>query len=250
MCGIAGVIGKKNNSKEIALKMAADMTYRGPDDIGVFSYKNKISIAAVRLGFVDIKNNIQPMTSLDGRHSIVFNGEIYNFRELRSELEAKGHHFQGWSDTEVLLALYHDQGLSSVCENESIVSFLRRLNGIFSFALWDNKLKSLLLARDALGVKPLYIQKFKDNIHFASEIKAFKPFIDLRPSTKELSEFCCFGETSSTKTIYENIYQIEPGHYLEISLNDEKKLIVSGDFNEEKMKISFGKKKHYLFKLI
>ena len=106
MCGIAGVIGKQNNSKEIALKMAADMRYRGPDDIGVVSYKNKISISAVRLGFVDIKKNIQPMTSLDEKHSIVFNGEIYNHKKYRKKISKEfGYQFKSDGDTEVLLAM-------------------------------------------------------------------------------------------------------------------------------------------------
>ena len=145
MCGILGYSGEFNAN---ALKAGMrSIDHRGPDDNGVFlNDTGNIGLAHTRLSILDLSPlGHQPMLSSDGHVVLVFNGEIYNFKELRKELEDRGHVFRGHSDTEVLLNLYLDQG----------EEMLARLNGIFAFALWDGRKSTLLVARDGLGVKPL-----------------------------------------------------------------------------------------------
>jgi asparagine synthase (glutamine-hydrolysing) len=175
MCGIAGVVGAVTPlARERAMKGIA---HRGPDDSGEFlDQAAGVWLGHTRLSILDLSPlGHQPMMSADGRVAIVFNGEIYNFRELRGELESAGHRFRGHSDTEVLLALYLASGVDA----------LRRLNGIFAFGLWDARDRSLLVARDALGVKPLYYAHTPDGFAFASEIKALLPLV---PTARELDE--------------------------------------------------------------
>ncbi len=173
MCGIVGYYGKFDRRSLVPALNA--IAHRGPDDSGIFMDKAaRVGLAHARLSILDLSPlGHQPMVSGDGKVVLVFNGEIYNFRQLRKELEAKGIHFRGQSDTEVLLNLY-------LLEGEAM---LPRLNGIFAIALWDGRSQSLLVARDALGVKPLYIAELPRGFVFASEIKALK---HLLPETLEL----------------------------------------------------------------
>ena len=164
MCGIAGYL-KKSTLTSINLNMVLDkLSHRGPDDSGIFEDKNSgIGLAHTRLSILDLSTSgHQPMFSLDKNLVIVFNGEIYNFKELRVELEQKGIIFRGHSDTEVLLNLYLSEG----------EKMLSRLNGIFALAIWNKITKHLLVARDAFGVKPLYYSNHNNEFIFASEIKA------------------------------------------------------------------------------
>jgi asparagine synthase (glutamine-hydrolysing) len=174
MCGIAGCVGPVvPSARERALK---GISHRGPDDTGEFTDAAAgVWLGHARLAIIDLSPlGHQPMMSDDGAASMVFNGEIYNYRELRAELEAAGHRFRGHSDTEVLLALYMAEGPRA----------LERLNGIFALALWDARDQSLLVARDALGVKPLYYAAAPGGgFAFASEIKALLP---LMPGAREL----------------------------------------------------------------
>ena len=141
-----------------------DLNHRGPDDSGVFrNAESGIGLGHCRLSILDTSSLAhQPMASDDGEVILVFNGEIYNFRELRDTLKASGHHFRSDSDTEVLLQLYLRDG----------EAMLSSLNGIFAFAIWDGRQKRMLVARDALGVKPLYYAETTKGLAFASEIKA------------------------------------------------------------------------------
>ncbi len=172
MCGIIGIYGGHLDRLAAANEL---LQHRGPDDSGVFADQALgVGLAHRRLSIVDLSPmGHQPMVGADGGVVLVFNGEIYNFRELRSELEKQGYTFRGHSDTEVLLNLY-------LAEGESM---LTRLNGIFAIALWDKRKKSLLLARDALGVKPLYYAALDGHFAFASEIKAL---LHLLPEAREL----------------------------------------------------------------
>ena len=221
MCGLVGVISP-NLNHEITLGMVKDsqrlISHRGEDSQEIHLDKlNNLCIAFNRLAIVDLdKRSNQPMKYIHKNKSIIgmMNGEIYNYKELKKELINDGYFFNTDSDTEVFLAFILSKGINSI----------NKINGIFGAFIFDEKNKKFYLIRDQIGVKPIYYLKNNSlfNFVFASEIKAFKPFIDLRPSINQLSEFCCFGETSSDKTIYENIYQVEPGHYIEISLNEKK----------------------------
>jgi asparagine synthase (glutamine-hydrolysing) len=206
MCGIVGFSGPLNGT---ALRAALEaLAHRGPDDAGVFEDPvNGIGLAHARLSILDTSSlGHQPMFSLDGQIVLIFNGEIYNFRELRKELEEKGHRFRGNSDTEVLLHLYMDAG----------EAMLSRLNGIFAFALWDERRKAMLVVRDALGVKPLYYNSGQDCFAFASEIKALRclrptlAVLDYAALHRYLSFLWCPGRG----TPYADVSKLEPGEAL------------------------------------
>jgi len=183
MCGITGISLSQGVYFDLdALRVSNTLlAHRGPDDSGLFADPDHgIGLAHARLSILDLSPlGHQPMVSADGRVVLVFNGEIYNFRELRAELQIAGHIFIGDSDTEVLLNLYLEQQ----AKGGDLAIMLRRLNGIFAFALWDVDKGELLLARDALGVKPLYFCTSEGRFAFASEIKALLPLV---PSLGEL----------------------------------------------------------------
>ena len=169
MCGLAGAFqfGRALNGstiKEVVRKMCDRMQARGPDAVGYWSDSEAgLSLGHRRLSILDLDPRAnQPMQSADGRYAIVFNGEIYNFRDLRRELERDGEFFRTQSDTEVLIKLFAREG----------ESMLLRLRGMFAMAIWDKKTSSLFLARDPYGIKPLYISLGKSGWLFASQVKA------------------------------------------------------------------------------
>lgn len=197
MCGIVGYSGDFPGA---VLNLALEkISHRGPDDADVFfADGHPVGLGHARLAILDLSlHGHQPMLSDDGAVVLVFNGEIYNFRELREELEAAGHRFRGHSDTEVLLRLYLAEGESA----------LRRLNGIFAFALWDARVGALLVARDGLGVKPLYYAATPERFAFASEIKALaalaplEPELDLAAIDRYLTFIWCPGEGTPSKSV-------------------------------------------------
>ncbi len=197
MCGIVGFSGVFELR---LLQLGLDaINHRGPDDSGVFNDSAAgIGLGHRRLSILDLSPlGHQPMFSQDGSVALVFNGEIYNFRELKSELEAKGFSIRGHSDTEVLLNLY-------LAEGEAMLS---RLNGIFAFALWDSRKQSLLIARDALGVKPFYYAALNGRFAFASEIKALLHLVpearelDVASLHRYLSFLWCPGEGTPLKAV-------------------------------------------------
>ena len=169
MCGICGFTGSVNNN---AIKKMADaLKHRGPDDVGLWEFDD-ITLGMRRLSIVDIEAGSQPVFNEDKSVVAVFNGEIYNHVELRKEMERLGHKFRSHhSDSEVIVHLYEEYGFD----------FLHKLNGMFAIAIWDTKKKQLLLARDRIGVKPLYFSLVNKNLLFASEIKS----ILSHPSTKK-----------------------------------------------------------------
>src|SRR5207253_2663395 len=210
MCGIVGMWMRQEGDSSLSDSLDA-IAHRGPDGRGEYrDGPNGVELGHVRLAIIDPSPaGAQPMASDDGRVVLVFNGEIYNFRELRTELEARGIAFHGHSDTEVLLRLYLADGLA----------MLPRLNGIFAFAVYDSRGGELLLARDALGVKPLYFCESAAGLAFASEIKALSVLttlgdtLDLAAIQRYLSFLWCPGEG----TPFVDVRKLPPGEFMRIS---------------------------------
>jgi asparagine synthase (glutamine-hydrolysing) len=208
MCGIAGFSG----GFEAALleRMNAAIAHRGPDDAGIlFDPAARLGLAHRRLSIIDLSpRGHQPMLDVTGRVAITFNGEIYNYRELRRELVEDGYAFRSHSDTEVLLNLYLRDG----------DKMMARLNGIFAFAIWDTRTRELLVARDPLGVKPLYWAETPRGVLFASEIKALlqEPSLDRSLDPAAIRHHLLYLWCPSPQTILESVRKLEPGHALRI----------------------------------
>ena len=205
MCGITGFVNNKDNKKEIIKKMADKIAHRGPDGEGYYIDDN-IALAHRRLSIIDLSTGTQPMYDKDKSLVIVFNGEIYNFLELKKELKAKGYKFQNKSDTESIIYGYKEWG-------KNVVDHLR---GMYAFAIYDIKNKELFMARDKWGIKPLYYANFNDTFMFGSEIKALieHPDFEKNLNTDILSAYLCFNSTPTTETFFKGVYRLEPGHRL------------------------------------
>ncbi len=201
MCGIAGIAGRCDG--ELVRRMADLLAHRGPDAEG-FHLDAAVSLGHRRLSIIDLSSGQQPMSYGDGRYWVVFNGEIYNYRELREQLRGLGRSFSTNSDTEVLLAAYDAWGEDCV----------NHLGGMFAFALWDSTRQALLMARDALGIKPLYVAETEGCLYFASEIKALRicPQVNLGLDLEALDDYLTYLYTMPPRTFYKGIKQIPPGH--------------------------------------
>ncbi len=212
MCGIAGFASKESAPESLAIdairRMTDRMRPRGPDAKGLWT-GDGVVLGHRRLAILDLDARAnQPMVSVDGRYTIVFNGEIYNFRELRRTLEAGGVAFHTTSDTEVLLALFAREG----------ERMLPKLRGMFAFAIWDNKARELFLARDPYGVKPLYYTQTNDGLLFASQVKAL--LASGRASTEcepaGLAGFYLWGSVPEPWTLYRDVFALPAGHWLRV----------------------------------
>lgn len=210
MCGINGIVFSSRNARQVddstLIRMRDVLRHRGPDDAGVF-IEGSVGLAHRRLSIVDLATGHQPMTNEDGSLKIVFNGEIYNHADYRSDLEARGHVYASHSDTEAILHLYEEYG--SRC-----VEFLR---GMFAFAIWNRHKKELFIARDRLGVKPLYYVHTADgSFYFASEIKALLAAGALRPELNRaaLPDYLANHATSDDTTLFAGVRRLLPGHTL------------------------------------
>lgn len=203
MCSICGVYGFED--KNLLKKMCGVTIHRGPDDHGFFFDKD-ISLGHRRLSIIDLKTGHQPIHNEDESIWIVYNGEIYNFRELRAQLEKTGHRFYTSSDTEVIIHAYEEFG----------ELFVRKLRGMFAFAVWDRNEKKLLLARDRLGIKPLYYTLSGTNLLFASEIKSLLQYdgVVREVDLSSLRNFLVFRYVPSPKTMFKGIKKLQPGHIL------------------------------------
>jgi asparagine synthase (glutamine-hydrolysing) len=190
-------------SQNLLAGMMTSMQHRGPDDDGVYIEKN-LAIGIRRLSIIDIEGGHQPMSNEDGSIWIVFNGEIYNFPELRLTLLAKGHVFRTRSDTETIIHAYEEWGMESFA----------RLNGMFGFALWDRRNQELILARDPFGIKPLYYTEYQGRLIFGSEIKAIlaDPEIPREVDLVALTQFLAFSFVPSPYTMFKGIKKIPPGY--------------------------------------
>ncbi len=209
MCGFVGILNKNglNVRPDILRKMADTIHHRGPDEEGIFINDN-CGFYHKRLSIIDLNTGQQPMTF--GNYTIVFNGEIYNYIELREELKLKGHKFDTTSDTEVILHLYREYG--EACVN--------RLNGMFAFIIYDKSNNQIYVARDHFGIKPLYWYQDKNRILFGSEIKAIlaHPEIKALPAMENLYEYLTFQFILGENTLFQNINKFQPGHYSIINL--------------------------------
>ena len=203
MCGICGII----NSENMALigRMTEILAHRGPDDSGIFvSEKDRVALGHRRLSIIDLSEKAQqPMFSADRSVCIVYNGEIYNFEDIKSELDAKGYKFTSKSDAEVVLCAYQQWG--DKC--------LEKFNGMFAFAIWDVKKKTLFAARDRLGIKPFYYSLKEDQFVFGSEIKAILASQVVQPKADLEALHNPWHYQSSPKTGFTNIAKLPPGHY-------------------------------------
>ena len=209
MCGIAGWIKKGKIEKKVLENMTRVLSHRGPDGEGFYINENpsfSVGLGHRRLKIIDLVTGDQPMSNEDGSIWLVYNGEVYNFKELREKLAKKGHRFSSRSDTEVIIHLYEEEG-----EN-----LLSRLNGMFAFALWDEKKKKLLIARDRLGIKPLYYYVGEEEFAFASEIKSFLHLPSFNREIKEeaIHYYLFLQYIPSPHTIFKKVCKLPPAHYL------------------------------------
>ncbi len=208
MCGIAGFTQLKGptvDAEELLRRMTAPLTPRGPDGEG-FHLGQGIALGHRRLSIIDLETGGQPMQTRDGRYHIIYNGEIYNYVELRAGLEKRGCVFQTHSDTEVLLQQFALDGVAA----------LQLCNGMFAFAIWDRAEERLFLARDRIGVKPLYYCVRDGELIFASELKALlaHPRVTRRLQPLSVSKYFTYGYVPAPHTIFEGIHKLEAGAYL------------------------------------
>lgn len=207
MCGIAGFVNLSRTAakKEVISKMTKVISYRGPDDEGFF-IKGNVALGARRLSIIDILGGRQPLYSENKKIAVVFNGEIYNFKELRRILTKKGHKLKTNSDTEVIVHLYEE-------EEEDLFEYL---TGMFALAIWDQDQEKLVLARDRFGEKPLYYGLFDNTFIFGSELKSIlaHPKAKREIDPNSLNRYLTFEYVPSPFSIFKNIKKLEAGHYL------------------------------------
>jgi len=205
VCGIAGIVGLSPDParRRIVESMVEVMRHRGPDGEGLISTERAV-LGHVRLSIIDVEGSKQPLANEDESVWVTFNGEIYNYRELREHLLSKGHRLKTSGDTETLVHLYEEYGPEMVS----------RLQGMFAFAIWDTKRRQLFLARDRMGIKPLYYSQCGGDFVFASEPKAFfqHPGIDGRPGTEAIWHYLTFRSVPAPATFFEGIVKVRPGH--------------------------------------
>jgi len=216
MCGICGEMRFDGGqvSKEDVLRMRESLLHRGPDDAGLFvSEDGRAGLGFRRLRILDLTPNAnQPLANEDGSVRVVFNGEIYNYRELRRDLERR-HQFRSQSDTEVIVHLYEEKGADAIAE----------LEGMFAIAIWDARQRRLLLARDRPGKKPLFFARTRDRVVFASEVKALfqHPHLDLEPDPATFPSYFIHGYVPSPRTLYRGVEQVEPASHVTVSVDGE-----------------------------
>jgi len=208
MCGIVGILNLRDHppaDEALLRRMLGTIRHRGPDEFGVYR-DAQVGLGSARLSIIDLSSGQQPIGNEDGTQWIVFNGEVFNYVELRPQLEARGHRFSTTTDTEVILHLYEDHG--PAC--------LEYLNGQFAIAIWDARGRSLFLARDRLGIRPLFYTVHDGQLVFGSEIKAIltHPGIRAELDTTSLDQVFTFWSALSPRTVFRGIQEIPPSHYL------------------------------------
>ena len=210
MCGICGIVGRDPIDREALARMTRALRHRGPDDEGFFVQEHEdgtaVGLGFRRLSIIDLETGNQPIANEDGSVQVVLNGEIYNFQRLRRELEARGHQFATNADTEVIVHLYEDVGARCV----------EHLNGMFAFAVWDERRRELLLARDRFGKKPLYYSETDGSLLFASEVKALRqhPSCPGDLDFESLSGYLALEYVPTPRSIIAGVKKLPGGHLL------------------------------------
>lgn len=189
-------------------RMLARIQYRGPDESGIY-INNRVALGSVRLSIIDLQSGQQPLSTQDGKYWIVFNGEIFNYIELKADLKRLGYSFRTESDTEVLLNAYLEYG--SDCPN--------KLNGQFVFAIWNNEKKELFIARDRVGIRPLFYTQTQNAFLFGSEIKTLfeHPDVETEIDPVSMSQIFTYWSTITPGTVFKKIFELAPGHFMKIS---------------------------------
>jgi asparagine synthase (glutamine-hydrolysing) len=211
MCGIAGIFNNKRillDPELLLSRMLSLIQYRGPDENGIYK-NNNLALGSVRLSIIDIKTGQQPLSSQNGKYWIVFNGEIFNYLELKNDLRQLGFQFKTESDTEVLLNSYIAFGEDC----------LKKLNGQFVFAVWNNEKKELFLARDRVGIRPLFYTWSDETFVFGSEIKLLFEFpgVQAKFDPVSLSQVFTFWSCITPSSVFKDIFELPPGHYMKVS---------------------------------
>jgi len=239
MCGICGVFYSDRSqrvNRDMLVTMNRQIAHRGPDDDGFFVEKN-VGLAMRRLSIIDIQTGHQPISNEDGDIWIVFNGEIYNHQDLRKDLQSRGHRYRTKSDTETIVNLYEEYGRDCVAH----------LRGMFAFAIWDRSKRCLFLARDRLGIKPLYYRYAGNTLLFGSEIKAILAYPGVRPEFNRgtLAEYLAFGYITGEESMYAGIRKLMPGHILTL---DELGHLATASYWDLDVKADDGSqsRKHYV----
>ena len=205
MCGIAGFFTPDRRADTASVRAMCDqIRHRGPDDEG-YHVDGACAIGMRRLAIIDLNTGHQPISNEDGSLWVVFNGEIYNYKELRADLIAHGHHFTTNSDTEALVHLYEQYGVDGI----------DRLRGMFAYAIWDARKRELLLVRDRFGKKPLYYAALSQGLYFASELKCLRTAgIPMDVDAEALRLYFRFSYIPDPRTPFEQVKKIEPGSWL------------------------------------
>src|ERR1700722_2849827 len=227
MCGVCGVFHSERArqvNRDMLVRMNQQIVHRGPDDDG-FLVEENVGLAMRRLSIIDIQTGHQPLSNEDGRVWIVFNGEIYNHQDLRKDLESRGHRYRSKSDTETIVHLYEEYGKECVAH----------LRGMFAFAIWDRRKRCLFIARDRLGIKPLYYRFDGETLLFGSEIKTILAYPGVKPefNVGGLAEYLAFGYLAGEESMNAGIRKLMPGHTLTVDENGNLETSPYWDLNIE-----------------
>lgn len=245
MCGIAGILNLREGaapSEPVLRQMLGMIRHRGPDSFGIF-IGDRVGLGSARLSIIDLAGGQQPIGNEDGSCWIVFNGEIFNHPELRAELERKGHRFATRTDTEVIVHLYEEEGLELV----------KRLNGQFAFALWDARKQRLFLARDRVGVRPLFYAEAGGKLIFASEIKSLlsEGTVPARLDPGALSEVFTYWSTLTPGSAFLGVREISPGHGMVVEGGTLRSFRYwRADFDREERSVDAGEAEEILLALL
>ena len=229
MCGFCGFTGSIQDRENIIKKMMSKIIHRGPDSEGVHT-DEKITMGFRRLSIIGLSDGSQPMYNEDGSLVLVFNGEIYNYKDLREELIKKGHIFKTHADTEVLVHLYEEKGRD----------MLEDIRGMFAFAIYDKKDDSLFAARDFFGIKPFYYANIDGNMLFGSEIKSFLEYTEFKKEVNPiaLENYLTFQYSVLEETFFKGVYKLMPGHFLTFKKGEIKTeryfnpMFLDGDYDK------------------